>query len=51
MVPSKVAVFKQELGLEGNIHNVIHQAAEQLGVPAKGQPLTVLATLCMEKLG
>ena len=47
----QVEVFKRELGLEGNVKAVIEQAAEQLGVPAKGRSLSELAAACMEVLG
>ena len=40
-----------ELGVSGAIHEVVHQAAEQLGVPAKGKPLVTLAKDCMLVLG
>ena len=47
----QVELFKRELGVSGAIHEVVHQAAEQLGVPAKGKPLVTLAKDCMLVLG
>ena len=47
----QVQVFKRELGLEGNVKDVIDQAAEQLGVSAQGKPLSELSNMCMEALG
>ena len=47
----QVELIKRELGVSGAIHEVVHQAAEQLGVPAKGKPLVTLAKDCMLVLG
>ena len=47
----QVTILKKELGLEGNVKAVIEQGAEQLGVPAEGQPLAALGHACMQALG
>ena len=46
-----VAVLKRELGLEGNVKEVIDQAIEQLGVSAQGVSLMEQAVSCMKVLG
>ena len=47
----QVAILKQQLGLEGNVKDVIDQAAEQVGVSTKGQSLPAIATACLSQLG
>ena len=44
-------IMKRQLGLEGNIASVVQQAAEQLGIDAKGRPLNQLAAECMAVIG
>ena len=46
-----VGILKRQLGLEGNIASVVQQAAEQLGIDAKGRPLNQLAAECMAVIG
>ena len=48
---AQVEILKRELGLSGNVCDVIRQAAEQLGVATEGKSLSVIATACMEALG
>ena len=43
--------LKRELGLSGNVHEVITAAAEALGVATEGKPLTEIAQLCARELG
>lgn len=45
-----VAVFKRELAVEGNVKEVVHAAAEQLGVEAGTRPLQDVALACMEAI-
>ena len=46
----QVEVFKRQLGLSGTVSEVVHQAAEQLGVAAEGEDISALATACMQEL-
>jgi len=46
-----VAVLKRELGLDGNVNQVIHDAAVQLGVASEGKALVDVAAECMAMLG
>ena len=46
----QVEVFKRELGLSGPVSEVVHQAAEQLGVATEGKGIAALATACMRVL-
>ena len=43
-------ILKDQLGLEGNVGDVVKQAAFQLDVPAD-QPLAEMAKQCLQKLG
>lgn len=47
----EIDILKRQLGLEGNIASVVQQAAEQLGIDAKGRPLNQLAAECMAVVG
>ena len=47
----QVEVLKSQLGLSGNMHDVIHQAAAQLGVDPGSKPLTEIAKECMQAFG
>ena len=46
-VSQTAEILKRELGLEGNMKDVIKQAAEQMGL-ATDQPLIKLAQLCLQ---
>ena len=48
---AQAELLKSQLGLSGNVADVIRQSCEQLGVDAKGKPLTEAATLCLYTLG
>jgi len=50
-IMEQVAILKRELSLEGNVKDVVDQAATQLGVSAEGMPLAALAAACMKVLG
>jgi ankyrin repeat protein len=43
--------LKRELGLSGNMHKVVHQAAEMLGLEAKGKSLVELGAECGRHCG
>ena len=49
----RTEALRRELGLSPamSIHEVIQQAAAQLGVVAEGKPLTEVAALCTAQLG
>ena len=47
----KVELLKVELGLRGNMKDVVEQAAVQLGVQSAGQPLTAVAAMCVNAIG
>mmetsp|Transcript_39458 Transcript_39458/g.104133 ORF Transcript_39458/g.104133 Transcript_39458/m.104133 type:complete len:1309 (+) Transcript_39458:69-3995(+) len=47
----QVTILKRELGLQGNVKDVLEQAAAQLSVSAEGKPLAALAAACMNALG
>ena len=47
----QVDFLKRELGLSGNMANVVHQAAEQLGIDPAGKPLLEVAAMCMQVVG
>ena len=47
----QVEFLKRELGLSGNMANVVHQAAEQLGIDPAGKPLLEVAAMCMQVAG
>ena len=47
----QVDFLKRELGLSGNMANVVHQAAEQLGIDPAGKPLLEVAAMCMQAAG
>ena len=44
------AFLRQQLGLRGNLREVVHGAAAQLGIPSEGVPLTQLAKTCAYKV-
>ena len=44
-------ILKGELGLEGNVSDIVKQAASQLGIAADHQPLVEVAKQCLQKLG
>jgi len=46
-----VAVLKEELGLSGNLKEVIEQAAFQLNIDSAGKPLPEVGQACMRMLG
>jgi hypothetical protein len=46
----QVEVLKRELGLSGTVSEVVHQAAEQLGVAAEGKAIAALAAACIGAL-
>lgn len=47
----KVEFLKSQLGLSGNVTDVVHKAAEQLGVSPDRKALVDLATQCVQILG
>ena len=48
----QVEVLKQQLGLKGGVvKDVVHQAAQELGVATEGKSIIAIATECMELLG
>ena len=49
----QVEVLRRELGLSGEatFKDVVHQAAEQLGLATEGKNITQIATECMQALG
>merc|ERR1712241_1384902 len=46
-----VGILKRELGLDGNMTEVVNAAARELNVEKGSHPLSKLAELCLEKLG
>ena len=48
-ISESVEILKRELGVEGNMADVVKQAAAQLGV--EDQPLVEMARECVLKLG
>lgn len=51
LLPEQVEFLKRQLGLSGNMKDVVHQAAEQLGIDPAGKPLKALAAMCMQGVG
>ena len=46
-----VEIIKRELGVQGNMNEVVTQAAAMLGIETAGKPLPEIATLCVQALG
>lgn len=46
-----VALLKQNLGVDGNVQQVVHLSCEQMGVPIAGKALPELAAACLAVLG
>ena len=47
----KVEFLKVQLGLSGNVTDVVHKAAEQLGISPDKKALVDLATECVQTVG
>ena len=47
----KSEIFRHELGVRGNVKEVIDQAAVQFGVQAEGKTLVEIADRCLVMMG